>query len=68
MKKVIIGLIHLYQTIPFTSHSMCRFYPTCSNYMIEAIEKYGLIKGIRLGIIRILKCHPGGKKGYDPVP
>ena len=46
---------------------MCRFTPTCSQYMIDAINKYGIFKGIKLGIIRILKCHPKGKFGYDPV-
>ena len=68
MKYILIFFINVYKALPGPWHGMCRFYPTCSNYMIEAIEKYGLIKGIRLGIIRILKCHPGGKKGYDPVP
>ena len=47
---------------------MCRFTPTCSEYMIEAIEKFGVIKGVKLGIKRISRCHPYGKYGYDPVP
>ena len=47
---------------------MCRFTPTCSEYMIEALKKYGTIKGLHLGIKRILRCHPKGKCGYDPVP
>ena len=47
----------------------CRFHPTCSAYMIEAIESYGVIKGIVLGVKRILKCHPFYKGNYDdPVP
>ncbi len=68
MKYFFVGLIKIYQLIPLSSHSMCRFTPTCSNYMIEAIKKYGTFKGIHLGIKRILRCHPKGKSGYDPVP
>lgn len=45
----------------------CRFYPTCSAYFIEALKKYGVIKGCYLGIKRILRCHPGNKGGYDPL-
>ena len=57
----------MYQTIPGPWHSKCRFYPTCSNYAIEAIEKYGCIKGGLLAFKRIIKCRPFGKYGYDPV-
>ena len=67
MKKIVIGLIHLYQKIPGYHHASCHFYPTCSNYMIEAIEYYGVCYGIFLGIKRILRCHPGASFGYDPV-
>lgn len=45
----------------------CRFYPTCSAYFIQALEKYGVFKGSYLGIKRILKCHPWNKGGYDPL-
>ena len=47
---------------------MCRHIPTCSNYMIEAIEEYGVLKGMSLGIKRLLRCNPWGTCGYDPVP
>lgn len=46
---------------------MCRFTPTCSEYMKQAVERYGTLKGLRLGIKRLLKCHPFGKFGYDPL-
>lgn len=68
MKYFLVGIIKIYQLTPLHSHSLCRFQPTCSNYMIEAIGKYGSIKGVFLGTKRILRCHPKGKTGYDPVP
>lgn len=46
----------------------CRFTPSCSQYTIEALEKYGTLKGLGLGIKRFSKCHPWGGSGYDPVP
>ena len=63
-----IFLIKIYQSIPFSSHSACRFYPTCSEYSKQAYEKYGFFKGTKLTIKRLLKCNPLGKHGYDPVP
>ena len=68
MKKCLIAIIHLYQKIPFSSHSLCRFTPTFSEYAIESIERFGSIKGTFLAIKRVLRCHPFGKKGFDPVP
>lgn len=74
IKKVIIlvwiltNLIKLYQKLPLHAHSKCRFYPTCSNYMSESLKEYGFFKGTYLGIKRIIRCHPFGKYGYDPVP
>ena len=68
MRHLLIYLIRVYQLIPFNSHNMCRCTPTCSNYMIECLEEYGLYKGLKLGIKRILRCHPKGSFGYDPVP
>ena len=68
MSKFFIKLIELYQVTPLHTHSMCRFTPTCSQYMKEAILMYGSFKGIFLGIKRVLRCHPFGKYGYDPVP
>ena len=68
IKKIVILLIRAYQIMPFASHKMCRFTPTCSEYMIEAIDRFGVIEGIKLGTKRIKRCHPGGGFGYDPVP
>lgn len=68
LKKFLLFIIKCYQRIPGTFHSMCRHIPTCSNYTIEAIEKYGSLKGSYLSIKRIIKCNPWGTKGYDPVP
>lgn len=69
MKYILIGMIRVYQLIPFSSHDKCKFIPTCSNYGIEAINKFGAIKGSYLTLKRILRCNPFNKKmGYDPVP
>lgn len=50
------------------SGACCKYYPTCSQYGIEAIEKYGALKGSMLAVWRILRCNPFSKGGYDPVP
>ncbi len=67
MKKKLIKLIELYQVTPLHCHSLCRYTPTCSQYMKEAINNYGTFKGVGLGIRRILRCNPFGGYGYDPV-
>ena len=60
--------IKIYQILlsPFLGKN-CRFEPTCSYYSIESIKKYGVLKGARLSIKRIFKCHPWGESGYDPI-
>ena len=68
MKYPLIWIIRFYQK--FISHlfpQTCRFYPTCSAYFIQALEKYGFFKGSFLGIKRVLKCHPFHPGGYDPL-
>ena len=66
---VLIKLVRFYQLAisPFLG-SNCRHYPTCSNYMIEAVKEWGFFKGTWLGLKRIGKCHPWGTSGVDPVP
>lgn len=70
MKGVALFLIRLYQRIlsPAIPPNTCRFYPTCSHYGYEAIEKYGLLKGGWLAIKRLARCQPFNPGGYDPVP
>jgi len=64
-----ILIIKLYQlVISPLFPSACRYYPTCSHYAEEALNKYGLIKGGWLSVRRILRCHPWGSSGFDPVP
>ena len=68
MKGIIIWVIKIYRDyISPIKPGKCRFYPTCSEYAIQSIEKYGLAKGGLLAIKRILKCHPFHPGGYDPV-
>jgi hypothetical protein len=71
MKKLLIKIIIFYQeniSLWLSSKNInCKFYPTCSEYTKQAIEKYGSLKGIFLGINRILRCNPFSKGGYDPL-
>ncbi|MDR3239856.1 MAG: membrane protein insertion efficiency factor YidD [Clostridiales bacterium] len=68
-RKCLLRLLNFYQQyVSGCLPSACRFSPTCSEYMREAIEKYGARKGLFLGIKRILRCNPFCKCGYDPVP
>ena len=68
MKLILIYLIKLYRKyISPLSPPSCKFYPTCSQYSIEAITKYGAIKGSFLSLKRILRCNPFNKGGYDPL-
>lgn len=70
MKKILVLLVKFYQKniSGLKSAPSCRFIPTCSQYAVEAIEKYGAAKGSWLALRRILRCHPFCKGGYDPVP
>jgi len=68
MKHLLVILIGLYQKfISPLKGQTCRFYPTCSEYSVQALQKYGLIKGVWKSIKRILKCHPFHPGGHDPV-
>ncbi len=77
-KKIFIRLITFYQKtlsldtgilkkMGIIQKQICVFYPTCSEYTKEAINKYGFLKGIKLGILRIMRCHPWQKKHFDPL-
>lgn len=69
LKKIFIFPVRVYQILisPILGKN-CRFEPTCSQYMIDAIGEWGPVKGIYLGVKRISKCHPWGPHGHDPVP
>jgi putative membrane protein insertion efficiency factor len=65
----LVGLVRFYQVcISPLKPASCRFTPTCSQYALEALRKYGPFKGSWLALRRILRCHPWGGRGYDPVP
>ena len=70
MKRILIGMIRFYRKYlsGLKRYSTCKYYPTCSQYSLEAIEKYGAFKGGLLAVWRILRCNPFSKGGYDPVP
>ena len=68
MKHIVVVLLKLYRVLvsPYVP-TTCRFYPSCSSYMIEAIEKKGIFRGVIYGLLRILKCNPFHPGGFDPV-
>ena len=68
-KRALLWLIRFYRAAISPMHApCCRFTPTCSQYALEAVEKYGAVKGGYLALRRILRCNPLCKGGYDPVP
>lgn len=69
INRLLIGVVRGYQKVlsPVMGNQ-CRFYPTCSNYSIEALQEHGAIKGSWLTVKRIARCHPGCEGGHDPVP
>jgi len=68
MRFIVVSLLKLYRLLvsPYVP-TACRFYPSCSAYMLEAVEKKGIVKGIVCGVVRILKCNPFHPGGFDPV-
>jgi putative membrane protein insertion efficiency factor len=68
MQSLVAGLLRLYKAYisPFLP-SACRFYPTCSEYMLAAVERYGTARGVWMGLRRLLRCHPFAEGGFDPV-
>jgi len=65
----LVRLVWLYQrTLGAVLPNSCRFTPTCSQYFVQAVRRHGPLRGTWLGVRRILRCHPFGKSGYDPVP
>lgn len=67
MKRAALWLIRLYQKVSRYAPPSCRFTPSCSEYTFQAIDRYGVPRGIWLGLRRILRCHPFNPGGYDPV-
>ncbi|MCX5779978.1 MAG: membrane protein insertion efficiency factor YidD [Firmicutes bacterium] len=68
MTQVLVFFIKTYQKLSFFKRPVCRFYPSCSYYSIEALEKYGVFRGGWLALRRISRCHPFHPGGYDPLP
>lgn len=70
MKRIMIAFIRFYRKYLSAAkgYSSCKYYPTCSAYALEAIEKYGAVRGGFMAVKRILRCNPFSRGGYDPVP
>jgi len=69
MKKFILALIRFYKNrISPWLGNVCRFYPSCSEYMYMAVERYGVARGMLMGVRRLARCQPFSRGGYDPVP
>jgi uncharacterized protein len=77
MKTIVLFLIRFYQKVlspdqgilsVLFSEKTCRFYPTCSEYTHQSVNRFGVIKGIWLGFKRVIRCHPWNDGGYDPIP
>jgi putative membrane protein insertion efficiency factor len=70
MKTILLALVRFYRKFisPAKGQNTCRFIPTCSQYAVEALERYGAAKGSYLALRRLLRCHPFHRGGYDPVP
>jgi putative membrane protein insertion efficiency factor len=69
LTKILVALVRCYQlTLSGWVGWQCRFVPSCSNYAIEALQRHGALKGTWMTVARLLRCHPVGGSGYDPVP
>jgi len=77
MRKIVLGLIRIYQKTISLDHGIfsrfshmtgCRFHPTCSEYTYQAVDRFGIFKGIWMGSKRVLRCHPWNPGGFDPIP
>jgi putative membrane protein insertion efficiency factor len=67
-RRAVAGLIRAYQLMAAPFPSACRYTPSCSTYTLQAVRRYGVVRGSWLGMRRILRCHPFHPGGYDPVP